>query len=100
MQQSMRKALAGVLAMGAIMASGVAQPAAQTDNSGNTQTQRDAVNEKPGKVEVQREVKRTNYKGNYSYKHEAGRFLNQRQYRKLCAQNTHLRTSKKHRSKN
>lgn len=35
-----------------------------------------------------------------NFRHASSGFLNQRQYRKLCRQNPHLRKSKKHRSKN
>lgn len=103
----MKKSLKSVLLAGAMLGAGMAGMATTGANVGTpgndkSQTSKEAINKEAEPVKsVSQKKKQKAWTGEYTrHKGNAGEFKNQRQYRKMVAQNPHLRKSKKHRSKN
>ena len=98
MRRNFTKLLGVFGAMAALIGGGVSNRALANNAEVRT-TQRDAIKEE---IKVPRPVQMRKTISGFSENglKPSNRFLNQRQYRKMCASNPHLRKSKKHRSKN
>lgn len=102
----MKKSFKSVLLAGAMLGAGMAGMATTgttvTPGNDKAQSSKEAIKKEVEPVKsVPQKKKQKAWTGEYRrHRGNAGEFKNQRQYRKMVAQNPHLRKSKKHRSKN